>query len=419
MPRRKLSCTLPDDQTTLAILDECPLHLPKVAAVKKLPKQYTVRENIVDEDFLTSRVTFAQGKMLHALLLVCEAYDWKPPADGMFDVDASSLHKVTRKIARTWGKHITDSEKIKRVEGWDSGLIGLIRQLQDVTINLETLHRYKLSIGEADTDSPEHIGDLSVISEVVAADPKQDRSFSRIRFRVPEILIKDFFRTTQWGRVDVQALFSIKSEYAFYAYMFAAVRLIEKDHSKKVFFSKSYPISKWSRILHFEGMDMEEWRVKQNIFSRVTKYVLGATATTNRPLHVAFVKKENGYQMRIEIIDNRKDLLQLCKSLKLQKVSKMLTQKSSPSAVLLQQKGIEQLKSNAAEQGNRLAFRIAEEMRLAKEVHAHPRREEIYRKLRRFHPNEDPQALEQITNFELSYAIGEIEGIECRDFGIS
>lgn len=412
-------------QTTLAILEDTPEQLPKAESrVTKFPRNYTVREHVLDDEFLTGQITFAQGKMLHALLLVCEAYGWEPPYHGMFDVDAAILDRITRRLCKNKGFHVTHEEKRQQIEGWDVGIIGLIRQLENIEINLEALHKFNLAQRELDPsfdcpDEPEFIGDLRLVTEVVAADPKKDRSYSRLMFRIPEILLDNFFKKMQWGKVDVEALFSIKSEFAFYAYMYAGLRLIDNEKTgQNTFFSKSYPIAKWARILHFDTNSYDsEWKIRSSVFKRITKYILAATATTDRPLYVTFLKAKSGHQMRIEIIKSREQLLKLCKDQKLTKVVKQLTSSDAKTSasVRMQQKAINKVRNEAEE---REAIRIAEEQRLAMEVHKHPLREAIYERLGKHYTEQDPRTLDRITVFSLLFALSEIEGVDYREFGL-
>ena len=93
-----------------------------------------------------------------------------------------------------------------------------------------------------------------------------------------------------------------KGNYAFQAYLFACLTVIEKDASKKIFHSPSYSIDQWRNFLGVEeGTNMQPWRMKQNVFERIEKSVEKRTKDTNEPIKITFIERSNKtFQMKVE-----------------------------------------------------------------------------------------------------------------------
>ena len=217
--------------------------------------------------------SITQAKTFHGLLVLSQAKNFKYNENGEMRVSINELHRLTRKACIKWDDYLKTMKELEEVQlDW-----GHLSRLYD--FNRAGLVRI-VSESRADLDLAGQAMDIV--------------------FRIPAALLNDVIRPSLYGQVDPSILFSLRSNYAFNAYLHAGMVVIHKDSKKSVFHSHARPISEWKEIM---GADeaMPAYRFRTNVFRRVEKQIDKATHNTEEPIEMEFTD-----------IDCEKGLYQMC-----------------------------------------------------------------------------------------------------------
>lgn len=274
-----------------------------------------------------------EAKCYHGLLVLASFRGWKYDTKGEMRIGIGELHRLTRHTCSDWSEYLT-----------------VLRRIKD-TAKLDWGHLSRVVGGF------NRIGDVNILSEV-RADLDLAGQFQEIVFRIPAALLEDVIKPKWFGQVNPEILFSIKSNYAFNAYLFACLTVIEKDTTKDIFFSDAKPLAEWAAILGAD--EMPTWRFKQDIFKRTEKQIEKATQNTDEPIEIIFTDEHT----------SRRGLYQMV----VKRVKRIETAKPSPAealAVAHEAKRAEELKKIDAE--------FAAMMR---RVEAHPQAGEIKKEMK-------------------------------------
>lgn len=228
--------------------------------------------------------TKAQAKCYHALLVLAQLKGWRYDDRGMMRVTVGDLHRLTRHACGTWEEYRDTLNSIRS------------------TVELDWGHLSELSKGRFNRS-----GKVSILSEV-HVDLDLVGEAKEVVFRIPKDLLDDVIRPSWYGQVDPAILFRQKSNYAFHAYLFACLTVIEKDIKKDAFFSGAYSMNEWREILGVEeGINTAANQFRRNIFRRVEEQITKTTADTDTPLEIRFIQTPRGlYQMQVRRLPKRK-----------------------------------------------------------------------------------------------------------------
>jgi hypothetical protein len=224
-----------------------------------------------------------EAKCYHGLLVLASLKGWKYDSKGEMRVGIGELHRLTKHACENWSEYLFALRRIKDTARLDWGHLSRV-------------------VGGFN-----RVGDVNILSEV-RADMDLAGHFQEIVFRIPAALLEDVIKPRWFGQVNPEILFSIKSNYAFNAYLFACLTVIEKDKSKEVFWSDARPIKEWAELLGAE--EMPAWRFKQDIFKRTEINIEKATRNTDEPIGIEFTDSETSrglYQMKVTRLKKRID----------------------------------------------------------------------------------------------------------------
>jgi len=224
--------------------------------------------------------TKAQAKCYHALLVLSQLKKWKYDDRGMMRVTVGELHRLTRHACGTWQEYRDTLNSIRTTAELDWGALSELSN-----------GRFARS-GKVSVLSEVHV-DLDLIGEA-----------KEVVFRIPQDLLEDVIRPSWYGQADPAILFRQRSNYAFHAYLYACLTVIEKDASKDTFFSPAYSMDQWRDILGVEeGINTPPNQFRRNIFRRVEEQIKKTTEDTETPLEIQFFetkKRSKLYQMRVK-----------------------------------------------------------------------------------------------------------------------
>ena len=219
----------------------------------------------------------AEAKSYHGLLVLAQMNGWKYDDRGEMRIRLSELHKLTRHACETWQEYL-----------------GTLQYIRD-NLRLDWSYLSKRSDGKFNRE-----GDTPILSEVYA-DLDLSGQFQELVFRIPTSLLLDVIAPVWFGQVNPEILFSIKSTYAFNAYLYACLTVVEKDNYKDEFWSKALPINEWKQILGAPD-DIKPYRFRSNVLRRTEKQIAKTTKNTEEPIEVLFTDEHCSsglYQMYI------------------------------------------------------------------------------------------------------------------------
>lgn len=225
--------------------------------------------------------TLPAAKAYHGLLVLAASKGWEYDRLGEMSISLADLHRLTNKVCPTWEEYLQV----------------LVRIRDTVRLDWENLSR--------SIDGLHRVGTTPILSEV-QADRDAEGDFSRIIFRIPQALVEYVIKPKWYGQVDPRILFSLKSNYAFHAYLYASVTVVEKDNTKDEFFSHVRSQSEWEEILGISE-PMPPNRFRQNILRRIEKSIAKTITKTDNPIRLEFLTDKcakNCYQMRVVRIRN-------------------------------------------------------------------------------------------------------------------
>jgi hypothetical protein len=123
-----------------------------------------------------------------------------------------------------------------------------------------------------------------------------------VAFRISQDLVEDVIRPSWYGQVRADILFRQKSNYAFNAYLYASLYVVEKDSSRSEFYGPALPLHEWRTVL---GVPPETYpyaaHFRAFIFRRTEAQILKTTKGTDTPLEIEW-KECTGdtYQMVVK-----------------------------------------------------------------------------------------------------------------------
>lgn len=275
-----------------------------------------------------------EAKCYHGILVLAQLQDWTHDERGEMRINLSSLHKLTKHACERWESYLKVLQRIKDTITLDWGILSN-------------------SVGGFN-----RVGNINILSEV-RAEMDLVGNFSEIAFRIPAVLLEDVIKPKWFGQVNPEILFSIKSNYAFNAYLHASLTIIEKDSRKHVFWSPSLPIDDWKLIL---GADetMPNSRFRANVLNRVESAIKRTTKNTDEPIDIKFIAtaKKNHYQMR---------------------VSRLKLEKLKSDRAIQQKKYDEEILRRRIKEKKQIESDLKE---ASEWVESHPRKDEIIKKYR-------------------------------------
>ena len=116
-------------------------------------------------------------------------------------------------------------------------------------------------------------GDTPIITEVYA-ELDLGGGFEELAFALPSTLVQDVIKPHWFGQVDTRVLFSLKSNYAFNAYLYASLTVVEKDKTKSEFFSKAFTLDEWRELLGSGKAYPAEAHFRAKVFRRTEAQLL-------------------------------------------------------------------------------------------------------------------------------------------------
>lgn len=224
--------------------------------------------------------SITESKCYHGLLILCQINNWKSNSRGEYRISLNNLHKLTQKACNNWEEYLRVFDRIKEVQ-------------------LEWAHLSK-RIGGFN-----RVGKVGILSESWA-ELDLSGKFQEIVCIIPQALILDVIQPQWYGQVNPEILFSIHSNYAFNAYLFASCTIVEKDSKKDEFWSEARTIQDWRELLGVEeGKYVSGHAFRSKIFRRIENQIKKTTDKTDEPIEIEFsdVSCTKGlYQMRVRRI---------------------------------------------------------------------------------------------------------------------
>jgi hypothetical protein len=273
--------------------------------------------------------TTSQAKCYHALLVLAQMKGWKADARGMMRVTMGELHRLTGGTCKDWQAYRDTLDEIRR------------------TVELDWGHLSVISRGKFNRS-----GKCPILSECyvdldLAGEPVE------VAFRVSQDLIEDVIRPSWYGQVRPDVLFRQKSNYAFNAYLYASLYVVEKDSAKTEFYGPAVSSFEWRSILGVpDGTYPRPAHFRAFVFRRTEEQIAKTTKDTDTPLSVEWRECSGGtYQMVVK------------------RVQRPVKARLSPRAAVA--------KAEEAEDARRRAEQRALDMLAQDWVRGHPRRAEI------------------------------------------
>jgi hypothetical protein len=303
--------------------------------------------------------TLQKAKTYHALLVLAAGKNWKYDERGRMVVSVNDLHRLTKGTCGDWDGYRDVLDEIRK------------------TAELDWDHLSNLSRGRFSRSGKVPLLSESHVERDLAGKP------AAIVFRISQDLVEDLIKPHWYGQVDTKVLFSIHSNYAFHAYLYACLTVVEKDANKDEFFSNAHDLNTWREILGVpEGTYKEPSKMRAFVFRRVEEKILEKTKEADVPLKINWVKTTKGfYQMRV------------CR----------LKQISAITRVERPQELDDRMSESEREERRKIE---AEARELQEKILQHPKAREIIAKL---------GPIEQITRFALVFAADEL-GLDPDDF---
>jgi len=218
----------------------------------------------------------SESKCLHALFVLAQGQDWKPDRQGMYRVRLGELHRLTGKTHKRWDEYMNTFQSIR----------------DNVRLDWGHLSRKVGGFNRA--------GDTPIITEVYA-ELDLGGGFEELAFALPSTLVEDVIKPHWFGQVDTRVLFSLKSNYAFNAYLYASLTVIEKDKTKSEFFSKAFTLDEWRVLLGSGKAYPAEAHFRAKVFRRTEVQLLKMPRDSDG-LHmvIRWIETKGGlYQMHV------------------------------------------------------------------------------------------------------------------------
>jgi hypothetical protein len=227
----------------------------------------------------------SEAKCLHALFILAQGRKWEPDAKGMYRVRLGELHRLTGKTHKRWDEYLETLQTIRD------------------NVRLDWGHLSK-TVGGFN-----RAGDTPLITEAYA-ELDLGGGFEEIAFALPAGLIDDVIKPHWFGQVDTKVLFSLKSNYAFNAYLYASLTVIEKDRTKSTFHSKAFSIDEWRELLGSGSAYPAEAHFRAKVFRRTELQLLKVPRDTDGYfMDIKWIETASGlYQMRVRRMRDRKKL---------------------------------------------------------------------------------------------------------------
>lgn len=218
----------------------------------------------------------SSSKCLHALFVLAQGRNWKPDSRGMYRVTIGELHRLTGKTCARWSDYLKTFNYIRDTVRLDWG--HLSRQVGGFN----------------------RVGDTPLLTECYA-EMDLGGGFLEISFSLPSSLIHDVIKPHWYGQVDTSVLFSLRGNYAFNAYLFASLTVIEKDSKRSEFYSKAYSINEWREILGSGDSYPYPSHFRAKVFKRTEAQLKDVKGVDGRKLNVSWVQSDSGFwQMKVQ-----------------------------------------------------------------------------------------------------------------------
>ena len=218
----------------------------------------------------------SESKCLHALFVLAQGQGWEADSRGMYRIRLGELHRLTGKTHRKWHQYLDTLTRIRD------------------NVRLDWGHLSRKVGGFNRT------GDTPLVTEVFA-ELDLAGGFEEIAFALPSSLVEDVIKPHWFGQVDTGVLFSLRSNYAFNAYLYASLTVIEKDKTKSEFFSHAYPIDEWREILGSGDAYPAPAHFRAKVFKRTEASILKARDVDGFYLSVKWIETKMGlYQMHVK-----------------------------------------------------------------------------------------------------------------------
>lgn len=219
----------------------------------------------------------AHAKILHAILILADARKWTPEPDGYYHITTYELHKLTRKV----------------YNGWKPYLEALTYIRQNLEIDWDALSRRHPKINIA--------GKSAVITDaIVEKDLAGEPIDGLIKFTLSPAVVERLIKPEWFGQVDATILFRIHGNYAFNAYLVAALTVIEKDSKNDEFYSKAYTMDEWRNLLGSGEAYQLPSQFRSKVFKRVSESLKKIEGFDGSYLHISWGETRRGlFQMRV------------------------------------------------------------------------------------------------------------------------
>jgi len=187
-----------------------------------------------------------QSKLLHAALIIACYNDWKVDKRGYFKISMYQLHRLTGSF-HNYDDIIKTADYIKR----------------NVELDWAKFYTHERYIRK---------GHVSVISHAFLEYDKKDKK-AYLLYKITEEVLEYVIKPNWWASINLNILFSIKSNYAFQTYLIACLYSDKKGNKR---YSHAYTIKEWRELLAIPD-ELTLRRIKFNIFKR-SKEIIESTA---------------------------------------------------------------------------------------------------------------------------------------------
>ena len=228
--------------------------------MKQVPTPYKVSGPLILSGGLQ---TTSQAKCYHGLLVLAQMKGWKVDARGMMHVPMGELNRLTGGTCKDWEAYRDTLDAIRR------------------TVELDWGHLSAISRGKFNRS-----GKCPILSECyvdldLAGEPVE------VAFRISQDLVEDVIRPSWYGQVRPEILFRQKSNYAFNAYLYASLYVIEKNVNNAEFFGQALPLHEWRNILGVpDGTYPTPAHFRAFVFRRTEAQIAKTTKDTETPLKI-------------------------------------------------------------------------------------------------------------------------------------